>query len=152
MDGALATDTRDSCMLADTLRDLTAAEHDVVQLAARGMPTKVIAYELGISSSTVSTRLSRAARKAGLESRHALLRRVCRLRSDGQCAALAELTAAEREILALLQSGLSNREIASLRARSPRTIANQVASVLRKTQCASRRGLLCIALSADHAT
>jgi len=52
------------------------------------------------------------------------------------------LTAAEHEILDGLQRGLSNRELAAERSRSVRTIANQVASLLRKTASPSRRALI----------
>lgn len=52
------------------------------------------------------------------------------------------LSEAERDVLDLLQRGLSNEQIASARSRSVRTIANQVASLLRKTSSASRRELL----------
>ena len=97
-------------------------------------------------------RLTRAARKAGLASPHELLRQASWLRSDGRSVVSADLTPAELEVLELLRSGLSNQEIASLRARSPRTVANQVASLLRKTRCASRRGLVCLALPAEGKT
>jgi DNA-binding CsgD family transcriptional regulator len=53
-----------------------------------------------------------------------------------------DLTAAEREILELLERGLSNDEIARLRNRSIRTVANQVAALLRKTKTRSRRELV----------
>ncbi|MBX3187316.1 MAG: helix-turn-helix transcriptional regulator [Labilithrix sp.] len=54
----------------------------------------------------------------------------------------AGLTEAERAILDLLQQGLSNAEIARPPFRSVRTIANQVASLLRKTDSSSRRALI----------
>jgi DNA-binding CsgD family transcriptional regulator len=54
----------------------------------------------------------------------------------------ASLTAAESDVLELLQRGLSNDAIAKLRSRSVRTIANQVASLLRKTHSPSRRALI----------
>lgn len=50
-------------------------------------------------------------------------------------------TAAEAEVLELLERGLSNERIAALRRRSVRTIANQMASLLRKTGATSRRQL-----------
>jgi DNA-binding NarL/FixJ family response regulator len=52
------------------------------------------------------------------------------------------LTTAERAILAFLLEGRTNDEIAGARGRSPRTVANQVASIFRKLGVASRRELL----------
>ena len=48
------------------------------------------------------------------------------------------LSPAEAEVLALVVEGKSNKQIAKARKTSERTIANQVASLLRKT-CASSR-------------
>jgi DNA-binding CsgD family transcriptional regulator len=42
------------------------------------------------------------------------------------------LTPAEAEVLELLRAGLSNRDIAARRGRSPRTIVNQVRSIFVK--------------------
>ncbi|MHB8420567.1 MAG: response regulator transcription factor [Myxococcales bacterium] len=50
----------------------------------------------------------------------------------------AELTRAEREVAALLQQGFSNAEIARRRRCSPRTVANQVATLMRKLSAESR--------------
>ena len=52
------------------------------------------------------------------------------------------LTDAERAVLELIVRGRSNREIADLRATSVRTVANQVATLLRKLGAASRFELL----------
>ena len=52
------------------------------------------------------------------------------------------LTAAEREVLALVVSGASNRAIAERRNVAARTIANQVASILRKVRARSRFELI----------
>ncbi len=52
------------------------------------------------------------------------------------------LTDAERAILELVVRGRSNREIAELRATSIRTVANQVATLLRKLGASSRYELL----------
>ncbi len=69
---------------------------------------------------------------------------------DGQELALLELaatddcpralgvTAAERAVLGLAAAGLSNAEIAARRGVSPRTVANQLASVFRKLGVHSR--------------
>lgn len=52
------------------------------------------------------------------------------------------LTAAEREIVRLLLSGLSTGEMARLRGRSYRTVANQLAAIYRKAGVASRAELV----------
>ncbi len=48
------------------------------------------------------------------------------------------LTPAEREVAELLRLGLTNAEIARRRGRSPRTVANQIASLMRKLSADSR--------------
>jgi DNA-binding NarL/FixJ family response regulator len=54
----------------------------------------------------------------------------------------SELTAAERQVLARVVRGESNAAIARARKTSVRTIANQVASLLRKTGASSRFDLI----------
>jgi DNA-binding CsgD family transcriptional regulator len=131
-----------------SLRVLTPGEASVLALAARGLPAKLVGYGLGVSPSVVSQRLARAAAKVGLFSRPELLRVAALLTRDPRSNLDEELLSdAEREIYELLQRGLSNRAIASLRSRSMRTIANQVASILRKTRHRSRRELLTNATS-----
>jgi DNA-binding CsgD family transcriptional regulator len=126
-----------------SLRALTPGEASVVSLAARGLSTKLVAYGLGVSPSVVSQRLAQAAAKVGLFSRPELLRLAMLLTRDARSSLdEALLSDAEREVYQLLRRGLSNRAIASLRSRSLRTIANQVASILRKTRRRSRRELL----------
>ncbi len=51
------------------------------------------------------------------------------------------LTAAEAAVAALAAQGLSNRGIAARRCTSVRTVANQMAAILRKLGCGSRREL-----------
>jgi DNA-binding NarL/FixJ family response regulator len=53
---------------------LTERERQVAAFAALGHPNKLIAYELGLSTTTVATHLSHAAKKLGLRSRAALIR------------------------------------------------------------------------------
>jgi len=123
-------------------RELKPIEQSVLSLAARGMSTKLIGYALGIASSAVSSHLAHAASKIGVLSRVELLRVAAILARDPRSVLPdVELTGAEKEILDGLQRGLSNREIAHERSRSVRTIANQVAALLRKTG-RSRRGLI----------
>lgn len=54
----------------------------------------------------------------------------------------ADLTAAERDVLVRVVRGESNAAIATARKTSVRTIANQVASLLRKTKASSRFDLI----------
>jgi DNA-binding NarL/FixJ family response regulator len=123
---------------------LSAAEAEVVLLAARGEPTKSIAYALEVSPSVASARLARAAAKLGAGSRTNLIRLASAILGGGPRPEIAtsNLTNAERAVLDLVQQGLSNAQIATLRRRSVRTIANQVAAILRKTKICSRRALL----------
>lgn len=53
----------------------------------------------------------------------------------------AGLSEAEREVAQDAAAGLSNAAIAKKRKRSPRTIANQLASIYRKLSIASRAEL-----------
>jgi len=52
------------------------------------------------------------------------------------------LSDAEREVLALVVEGKSNQEIAAARGTSERTVANQIASLLRKLGAPSRYALI----------
>lgn len=125
------------------LHALSDTENDVLSLSSRGLSTKLVAYGLGLTSSTVSQRLASAASKIGVSSRGELVRLAAILAQDGRVDLPdAPLTEAERDVLSLLRRGLSNREIAVTRERSVRTVANQVASLLRKTGSSSRRALV----------
>lgn len=128
---------------AQPFRALAKSEIDVVSYAARGLSSKQIAYALGHSSSTISAHLASAAGRVGAASRIELVRLAAMLTRDPRARfADFKLSAAERDVLELLKRGLSNEEIASMRSRSIRTIANQVASLLRKTKTTSRRELV----------
>lgn len=120
----------------------SAREIDVLRMAARGFTGKGIAYALGLPPSSVSTALGSAAAKVGLRSRHALVEVAAAMFGVRSTSApVAALTLAERDVLELLRRGMTNAEIARLRDRSSRTVANQVASILRKSGAPSRRGL-----------
>jgi DNA-binding CsgD family transcriptional regulator len=58
--------------------------------------------------------------------------------APAEAVARRRLTRAEREVTALLVAGLSNAEIARRRGSSPRTVANQVASIFQKLGVSSR--------------
>ncbi|HTU69482.1 MAG TPA: response regulator transcription factor [Candidatus Baltobacteraceae bacterium] len=57
-----------------------------------------------------------------------------------------ELTAREREILALLVDGLTNKEIAQRLVLSPRTVETHVERVLGKLQVGSRSRAIAMAI------
>jgi DNA-binding NarL/FixJ family response regulator len=123
-------------------RELTREEATVSLQAARGLTNKTIAYSLGWTESATARRLSRAATKLGLSSPRALVRLLAGLGVAGgaeRALDLDALTAAEREVASLLAEGLTNEQIAARRGVATRTIANQVASLLRKTGADGRR-------------
>lgn len=60
---------------------LTERERQVVDLAALGLGNKMIAYELGIATSTVGVLVGRAVARLNVRSRQELIRRVCALRA-----------------------------------------------------------------------
>ncbi|HEX6273898.1 MAG TPA: helix-turn-helix transcriptional regulator [Polyangiaceae bacterium] len=140
-------------------KSLTPREEQVLELADSGRSNKAIAGSLGISTSAVATLLARARKKT----------------CDGPCAAehpvphdeaassseiiddangtqapplLTEargLTSAERAVVELALSGLSNAAIAEKRCCAERTVGNQLASAYAKLGIASRRELRAIA-------
>ncbi len=58
--------------------------------------------------------------------------------TSDSCQRATGVTAAERVVLRLAAAGLSNAEIAARRRVSPRTVANQIASLFRKLGVHSR--------------
>jgi DNA-binding CsgD family transcriptional regulator len=57
------------------------------------------------------------------------------------------LTPAERQVALAVLAGLSNAEVARMRGSSPRTVANQLATIYRKLGVRSRAELAARALS-----
>lgn len=127
---------------ARCFRALSAAEHRVVHHASRGLSNKMLGYALGLSPSSISRLLESAALKLGFGSRAKLVRIASTLSGGEASAPTQSLTPAEADVLELVRAGLSNRAIADARGRSERTIANQVASLLRKTGSQNRRRLI----------
>ncbi|HEY6077994.1 MAG TPA: LuxR C-terminal-related transcriptional regulator, partial [Polyangiaceae bacterium] len=68
------------------------------------------------------------------------------LRVDAASATTAQLTEAEAGVLALVREGLTNAQIARRRRSSPHTVANQVATLLRKLGLPSRRAATALPL------
>jgi DNA-binding NarL/FixJ family response regulator len=130
---------------APRLRALTALEAEIVEKSARGLSGKAVAYSLGVSESTVSHSLTKAAFKLGVPGRTELVALVAQLLGIGLVLSnTSELTSAEQDVLSLVRLGWTNAAIAKHRQRSERTVANQVASLMNKFQAPSRRSLASI--------
>lgn len=142
-------------------RALTPREGAAAKLAADGASAKEIAYALGVSASNARALLSAALTKLGLRTRADLYRwsptsaDVHVLPTSPPIHALAiperdpstwtppaDLTAAEVEVARLAALGRTNAEIARIRETSVRTVANQMATLLRKLGVASRADIL----------
>lgn len=128
------------------LERLSARERAVTSLVSLGRSNKAIAYELGISPSTVSTLLSSAARKLRVEGVAGLIGRArsC-VQTFPRASTIAEgraLTEAEAAVLCLLLAGLPDSEIAELRASTRGTVTKQVDAVFKKVGVGSRRELI----------
>jgi DNA-binding NarL/FixJ family response regulator len=138
---------------------LTARERVVVELASRGWSNKVIAYELGVGASTVSTHMSRAIAKLGVASRASLIQVVLALASrPGAVVTLsgpnaevampsvpampAQLTRAQRDVVARVFAGATNAAIARERGVSTRTVENQLAAAMKRLGVTSRASLI----------
>lgn len=122
-------------------RALDPLEVQAVQRLARGLMAKQVAAELALAPSTLSRVLAGAVAKLGFASTPDMLSAVGGLVFPHQKGLEADLTQAEREVLQWVQAGLTNREIGARRCTSERTVANQVAALLRKTRLASRYAL-----------
>jgi DNA-binding NarL/FixJ family response regulator len=149
---------------------LTRRERRVFELLLAGRSQKQIAYDVGVSFTTVNTHVQSGLRKLGLgRAEHAIVVAAAltgraggrlwldpptvlgtllpaeeswRLRIELSRTALRLLTDAEREVALLVVDGSTNAEIGVARGSSPRTVANQVASVFRKLEAHGRLELV----------
>jgi ATP/maltotriose-dependent transcriptional regulator MalT len=78
----LQSDKRHATSTANGAATLTAREHEVAELAARGFTARSIAERLCIGVRTVETHLARLYPKLGVASKQQLVRRVADLRPD----------------------------------------------------------------------
>ena len=130
--------------------ELSSRELEVALMVREGMANKAIAFELGLSLGTVASHIRRIRRKLGARSRRdiivliALRNPVDAPKSETRLMAdrMARVTPAEREILADVLLGRTNLEIAAGRRCSPRTIACQISSLIRKACVTCRAELV----------
>jgi DNA-binding NarL/FixJ family response regulator len=117
--------------------ELTSRERRIQRAAELGYSNKAIAHALGLSLSTVATLLARARRKLGGGVRLLRMLTAPAVERDP----IAALTPAERAVAELAVRGLSNAAIARKRRSSPRTVANQLATIYKKLGLGGRREL-----------
>ena len=67
--------------------------------------------------------------------------------ASAEKSAVASLTEAEREVLRLLVSGASSKQLAAATGRSPHTIDTHIRAICRKLGCAGRREAVALATS-----
>jgi DNA-binding NarL/FixJ family response regulator len=120
------------------MESLSVRQRAIVSLALEGRSNKFIAVELDVAEQTVATHLSRALWKLGSRSRLHLISTYAERQPVGGDA----LSEAERAVVAGALAGLSNRDIAFRRRRSPRTVAHQLESAFRKLGVSSRAELV----------
>jgi DNA-binding NarL/FixJ family response regulator len=137
--------------------ELSSRELQIARMVRAGMSNKAIAFELAISPGTAASHIKRIRRKLRARSRRDIIVLIAlrkpvdaseiekRLMADR----MARLTPAEREILADVLLGRSNLEIAACRRRSPRTIACQLSSLIRKACVTSRAELVAVFVQAS---
>ena len=138
---------------------LSVREEQLVRGAALGHSNKYLAYEFDISPSRVCTALKCARHKLGVRSRLELFQLALSERAELVASletcdyltfacdlpkgnALASLTEGELLVFQGILAELSNAEIAAGRGTSPRTVANQIASIFRKLSANSRSELV----------
>ena len=148
-DGSCSFLALENPAVARSYRALSMRDTAVARLVGRGHSGKSAAYALRTSQAVVSTALGDVAARIGLPSRTFVAAFVGATLAVKAARAHEPLTQAERAVLELVRGGCSNAEIALRRGTSARTIANQVASLLRKTKAPSRRALAAVAARAS---
>ena len=139
-------------------RGLSARERQVADYVGLGRSAKEIGYLLGVPAASVENSTRRAQAKLGIGSRveltaffspHGVRARLAQVALAGDelmvgtsplldASHLTSLTVAEREVLALLIAGSTDRDIARRRATHVRTVAHQVQAFFRKFGVHSR--------------
>lgn len=141
---------------AEALVKPTRREREVLAQAVKGASSKAIADALGSSESTINTHLASAMSKLRIRRRCELpwldadvdtwqtvvrdsLLLIMRTRDDStRLLDGFDLTEAEKAVVTGVLAGLSNEEIAHRRGVRPRTVANQMQAIFRKTRVFSR--------------
>ncbi|MEM7159309.1 MAG: LuxR C-terminal-related transcriptional regulator [Myxococcota bacterium] len=124
---------------------LSAREAQTATLVAHGHSNKLIAYELGLSESTVGAHLRSARAKLGASSRRALIEMLRNPAGEvptGSRISFEGLTRAQRDVLKLWSRGASVDEIAAARGCSRRTVDKHIENAYRALGVHSRAELV----------
>jgi DNA-binding NarL/FixJ family response regulator len=137
-------------------RRLSEDECRLLEEVRKGRTDQEIGNSMEMSRSTVATRVSGLVRKLGLEGRAeipAFFRDLAGAVSPIHVESLVtisrrapeleslSLTGAEQAVAVLVCRGISNRQIATLRGTSERTVANQLSEIYRKLGVSNRTEL-----------
>ncbi|TXC67881.1 hypothetical protein FRC91_19570 [Bradymonadales bacterium TMQ1] len=157
-DGRTYTVLRENAVDVRSTVRLSERERQVAYLVGRGHHTKLVAYELGLSPSTVRSQLRSAMLKLNVEGRAGLIRLVSSVfeaqspvsveepallaLAEQPCNLPVQLSEAERDVARQVYEGLSNEAIATRRKTSPRTVANQLRAIYSKLGLSSREELV----------
>ena len=145
MDGVATTRVvRERCPDTRIIVLTSFPEEDFVQRALEAGATSYLLKNVGASELASAIRAARAGKPTlAPEAAQALISRATRPARPGQ-----DLTAREREVLALMRQGLSNRAIAERLIVSPSTADFHVSNILGKLGVASRTEA--VALAVQH--
>ena len=131
-------------LITEAERALTPARRRLraVVAAARTLYRVVLQQEEAPSLAAALERL-RAEHLGGLAR---VLEQLAVARPEGEHGGYGLLTAAEREILAMLARGTSTKDIAGRTGRSPHTVDTHIRSICRKLRCNGRREAVAVAI------
>ncbi len=143
MDGVATTRAvRERCPSARVIALTSFPEENLVQEALEAGATGYLLKNVGAVELATAIRAAHAGKPTlAPEATQALIQRATRPRTPGH-----DLSAREREVLALMTQGLSNRAIAQRLVISPSTVDFHVSNILGKLGVASRTEAVALAV------
>jgi NarL family two-component system response regulator LiaR len=143
MDGVAATRAvREQCPSARVIALTSFPEEDLVQQALEAGATGYLLKNVGAAELAAAIRAANAGKPTlAPEAAQALIQRATRPATPGH-----DLSAREREVLALMTQGLSNRAIAERLVISASTVDFHVSNILGKLGVASRTEAVAVAV------
>jgi len=135
-------------------KPLSTQQTQTIELVSSGYDNGQIAQELNISEETIKSILRVSFKKLGARNRnHAMYRafeeEAIERKKEIEPKEIGELRPSEHQVLQLIASGFTDKEIALERNRSVWTINSQVRKILEKLGTNSRTGAVRTAIEAD---